>query len=65
MDPVTEGGFQVSRKGSKGEQKEYAMYIAHVLLYTRGMPGVIERYQLYICITIIIGMNVVDNLNSV
>jgi hypothetical protein len=26
---------------------------------------VIERYQLYICITIIIGMNVVDNLNSV
>jgi hypothetical protein len=29
------------------------------------MLGVIERYQLYICITIIIGMNVVDNLNSV
>jgi hypothetical protein len=26
---------------------------------------VIEKYQLYICITIIIGMNVVDNLNSV
>jgi hypothetical protein len=29
------------------------------------MLGVIERHQLYICITIIIGMNVVDNLNSV
>jgi hypothetical protein len=29
------------------------------------MSGMIERYQLYICITIIIGMNVVDNLNSV
>ncbi len=29
------------------------------------MLRVIERYQLYICITIIIGMNVVDNLNSV
>jgi hypothetical protein len=30
-----------------------------------GMLGMIERYQLYICIKIIIGMNVVDNLNSV
>jgi hypothetical protein len=30
-----------------------------------GMLGVIERYQLYICITIIIGRNVVNNLNSV
>jgi hypothetical protein len=29
------------------------------------MPVVIEGYQLYICIIIIIGMNVVDNLNSV
>jgi hypothetical protein len=29
------------------------------------MIGVIERYQLYICITIITGMNVVNNLNSV
>ncbi len=29
------------------------------------MPAVIEWYRLYICIIIIIGMNVVDNLNSV
>jgi hypothetical protein len=29
------------------------------------MLGVIENYQLYIYILIIIGMNVVDNLNSV
>ena len=75
------GGFQVSReglergaKGSKEEsargdkkQGECAMYIAicvRVYIYV-GMLGVIERYQLYICITIIIGMNVVDNLNSV
>jgi hypothetical protein len=71
MDPVTKGGFQVSRRGSKGEQrgargaKKYAMYIAMPRSVHNGMLGVIERYQLYICITIIIGMNVVNNLNSV
>jgi hypothetical protein len=27
-DPVTKGGFQVSRRGSKGEQGEYVVYIA-------------------------------------
>jgi hypothetical protein len=52
-------------KGSKGEQKEHAMTLLVSRRVYSGMLGVIERYQLYICITIITGMNVVDNLNSV
>ncbi len=42
----------------------YIVHVSFVYIYV-GMLGVIERYQMYICITIIIGMNVVDNLNSV
>ncbi len=41
------------------------MYIIMSRCVYIGMFGVIEKYQLNICITIIIGMNVVDNLNSV
>jgi hypothetical protein len=70
------GGFQVSRRGpkrgNKGEsargdekQGECAMYIViYVHVYKR-MAEASEWYQLYICIIIIIGMNVGDNLNSV
>jgi hypothetical protein len=41
------------------------MYIVICVRVYDGMLGVTERYQLYIYILIIIGMNVVDNLNSV
>jgi hypothetical protein len=41
------------------------MYIVIYVRVYKGMPVVIESDQLYICIIIIIGMNVVDNLNSV
>ncbi len=41
------------------------MFITYVCRVHNGMIELTERYQLYICITIIIGMNVVDNLNSV
>ncbi len=44
----------------------YIVHVSFVYIYIYvGMLGVIERYQLYICITIIIRMNAVDNLNSV
>jgi hypothetical protein len=65
-DPVTKGGFQVSRKGEqRGTRKENVMYVTMFCRVHNGMIGLTERYQLYICITIITGMNVVDNLNSV
>jgi hypothetical protein len=53
-------------KGSKGEQRKprHVHNSCLVRVYIR-MLGVIERYQLYMCIIIIIGMNVVNNLNSV
>jgi hypothetical protein len=41
------------------------MYITYVCCVHNGMIEVIEKYQLYICTIITIGMNVVDNLNSV
>ena len=44
---------------------EFTSYIAIYVCIYKGMFVMIEWYQLYICIIIIIGMNVVDNLNSV
>jgi hypothetical protein len=69
-DPVTKGGFQVNIKGEQRGDKNKGNALCIVVhrnacrVYN-GMIELTERYQLYICITIIIGMNVVDNLNSV
>jgi hypothetical protein len=53
-------------KGSNGEQRKTCrVHNSCLVRVYRKMLGVIERYQLYMCIIIIIGMNVVNNLNSV
>ncbi len=72
--------FQVSRKGLKGEQGETkgksarggkkqgecAMYAVTCIRVYKRMLETFEWFQLYIyMIIIIIGMNDVDNLNSV
>ncbi len=65
------GGFQVSRRGlkgkqwgAKGRQGECAMYIVIcVRVYKRMLEMLNDASCVYT--VIIIGMNVVDNLNSV
>jgi hypothetical protein len=47
------------------KQGESAMYIVVCVRVYQRMTAAIEWYQLHICIITIIGMNVVDNLNSV
>ncbi len=64
-----QGGFQVSGKGSKGSKgsKGIIMYIAYLVRVYNGMIAVMNdttcTYAVYMII--IIGMDVVDNLNSV
>jgi hypothetical protein len=66
------GGFQVSRRGLKGEQgekKERGECAMYIVIYVRVHKRMLEMFEwcqlcIYIII-IIIGMNVVDNLNSV
>ncbi len=75
------GGFQVSRRGLKGEQKggkgelargdkskgnaPYIVVHCNLCSCIYRMLETFEWYQLCIYMIIIIGMNVVDNLNSV
>ncbi len=64
--PVTARRVPSKQKGEQRGAKKMHVHSSCLVVYIYvGMLGVIERYQLYICITIIIGMNVVDNLNSV
>jgi hypothetical protein len=57
-------GEKENRRKQKARGKKCRVHTICVRIH-KLMPVVIERYQLYICIIIIIGMNVVDNLNSV
>ncbi len=59
-----QGGFQVSRQGEQGEQGEQGADHVHMLNMSRVCMQRMKDTS-YVHTIIIIGMNVVDNLNSV
>ncbi len=58
-------GSKGNRQGERIKQGECTMYIVICVRVYKWMLVVNEWHQLYICIIITIGKNVVDNLNSV
>jgi hypothetical protein len=66
-DPVTARRVPSKWKGTNKGSKGIIMYIAYLIRVCNGMIAVMNDTScIYsICMIIIIGMNVVDNLNSV